>query len=131
VALVGSRFSAWPSREVLGMDLQQSSGDVFASHNGALVAVCLLRRLALDHHLGPRHHHRVQWGPHHHLLHCRRLRHLDRHRPSCGVLIDVACSVWVVLRQLHGLLLSVSVHPTSSIVAVVVIIIVIDHHELR
>jgi hypothetical protein len=37
----------------------------------------------------------------------------------------------VVLRQLHGLLLSVSVHPASSIVAVVDVIIIIDLHELR
>jgi hypothetical protein len=59
VALVVSRFSAWPSREVLGMDPQQSPSDVFVSHNGALVAVRLLRWLALDHHLGPRHHNRV------------------------------------------------------------------------
>jgi hypothetical protein len=62
------------------MDLQQSPGDVFASHNGVLVAVRLLRWLALDHHLGTHHHHRVQLGHHHHLLHCLLLQHLDRHR---------------------------------------------------
>jgi hypothetical protein len=50
---------------------------------------------------------------------------------SCSIPIAVACSVWVVLRQLHGLLLSVSVHPASSIVAVVDVIIIIDLHELR
>jgi hypothetical protein len=49
---------------------------------------------------------------------------------SCIVLIAVACSVWVAHRQLHGLLLSVSVHPTFFVVAVVVVIVVIDHHEL-
>jgi hypothetical protein len=36
----------------------------------------------------------------------------------------------MVLRQLHGLLLSVSVHPASFVVAIVVFIIVIGHHEL-
>jgi hypothetical protein len=50
---------------------------------------------------------------------------------SCSILIAVACGVRVVLRQLHGLLLSVSVHPASFIVAVVVIIVVFDYHELR
>jgi hypothetical protein len=49
---------------------------------------------------------------------------------SYSVLIAVACSVWVVLRQLHGLHLSVSVHPASSVVTVVVITIIIDLHEL-
>jgi hypothetical protein len=127
VSLVGSRFSAWPSREVLGMDLQQSPGDVFASHNGALVAVSLLRRLALDHHLDPCHHHRVQLDHHHHLLHHLLLWHLDRHHlllqhPHCYRLQRLGGR-----QAVQGLLLSVSVHPASSLVAVVV---VIDHHEL-
>jgi hypothetical protein len=41
VALVGSQFSAWPSREVLGMDLQQGPGDVSTSRSGAQVVVDL------------------------------------------------------------------------------------------
>jgi hypothetical protein len=55
----------------MGMDLQQSPCDVLASHNGALVVVGQLRRLALDHQMDPRHHH---------LQHCLILWHLDRHR---------------------------------------------------
>jgi glycerol-3-phosphate acyltransferase PlsY len=49
---------------------------------------------------------------------------------SCSVLIAIGCNIWVVLRQLHGLLLHVSVHPAFLLVAVVVVIIIFDHHEL-
>jgi hypothetical protein len=45
---------------------------------------------------------------------------------SCGVFIStILCIVWVVFRQIHGLHLSLSVHPSSSIVATVVVIIIL------
>jgi hypothetical protein len=36
----------------------------------------------------------------------------------------------VVLRQLHGLLFRVGVHPASFVVAVVIVIIVFEYHKL-
>jgi hypothetical protein len=49
---------------------------------------------------------------------------------SCSILIAVACSARVILKQLHGLLLGVNVHPASFVVAIVVVIIILDLHEL-
>jgi hypothetical protein len=112
------------------MDLQQNPGDVFASHNVALVAVHLLRRLALDHHLVLVTTIGCSWVIITIFCIVSSCGTWIGTVSSCSVLIVVACSVWVVLRQLHGLLLSISVHPASSVIAVVVIIIVIDLHEL-
>jgi hypothetical protein len=44
---------------------------------------------------------------------------------SYGALIRIISTLysWVVLKQLHGLLLSVSVHPFSSIIAAVVVVV--------
>jgi hypothetical protein len=50
---------------------------------------------------------------------------------SGTILLAVVCGIGVVLRQLHGLLLSVGVHlASSSVVAIVFVIVVLDHHEL-
>jgi hypothetical protein len=49
---------------------------------------------------------------------------------SCGIPIVAACDLRVVLRQLHGLLLGVSVHRASFRTAVVVIIVVLEYHVL-
>jgi hypothetical protein len=112
------------------MDLQQSSNDVSASRSGAQVAVVLLHQLALDHHLGPRHHHRVQLGHLHHFQHCLLLQHLDRQ--SLLLQHPHYCRLWHQggPQAAHGLLLSVSVHLASLIVAVVVVIVLFDYHEL-
>jgi hypothetical protein len=56
---------------------------------------------------------------------------------SSILLFGVLPDIWVVLRQLHGLLLCVGVHPSSFVIAVVVIIVVVivvatvNLHKLR
>jgi hypothetical protein len=49
---------------------------------------------------------------------------------SCRILVAATRDLREVLRQLHGLLLNVSVHPAPFRMAVVVIIIVLEYHVL-